>query len=105
MQAGAKCLLQPIVEISRRRLLSRVHQPQSSILAIGRKIRFMRNQQSSWPVADVLIVRHVDQQMLGNRLLLNPRMENRHELFAADAGGIFDKKFDDDLVSFHRRAG
>jgi len=102
LQTGAKGLLQPIKKLSGRRLLARVHQTESALIAVRRKIGFVSNQNRPRPAADVLIVGHVDQKMLGDRLLLNPTMESGHELLAANAGGIFDEKFDDDLVSFHR---
>jgi hypothetical protein len=61
-------------------LLARIGQPEAPVDSVGVKIRLVRDQQRAGTVVDVRVVGDVDEHVLRNRAILNPRMKHRHKL-------------------------
>src|SRR5215475_2405550 len=69
-----------------------VQESEPSIGQIHGVVRVVRDQDDPWPMRDVAVIRHIDEQFL-QFLSLNPVVKDRDKLLQVDAGGILDEKF------------
>src|SRR5690348_374659 len=84
-------------------LLAEILQAWSSLGIVDREDRLVAHQHRLRSLGNVRVIRHVDQQMVRHRVLLNPGMKDRHELAGArSGGGRVEEQLEGKLVRFHQ---
>jgi hypothetical protein len=80
-----------------------VEKTRPSFGEIDAEIAFMRDKQYSGTERHMAVIMNIDQEMAFYRLLLNPGMENRHELLGGNRARIGNEKLDSELIDLHFR--
>ena len=69
-----------------------VQEPEPLIREVHDIMRVVRNQHHPWPLRDVAVIRHVNEEFV-ELLGLNPVVKHRDELFQLHSGGILQEQF------------